>query len=130
MNAATFATGLFLLLALAACGSSTGSSPSPSPAEPSPSAPPSPSSAAVPESPVEGLVIDIEETGPDVRGFTIRSEDGDTWTFRIGELDNGDEFPPSHLHAHQDDDYPVLVTFHVEGGDLVATHLDDGTPPS
>ncbi len=118
------------LLLVAACGPGTSPSPSPSPSAP-PTVAPSASAVALPESPVEGLVIAIEQTGlNEVQGFTIRTTSGETWTFRIGELDNGDVFPPSHLNAHQADAYPVLVTFHVEGDELVATHLDDGTPPS
>jgi hypothetical protein len=75
-------------------------------------------------------VIDIEQTGlNDVQAFTIRTANGETLEFRIGELDNADEFPPGHLNAHKADAYPVLVTFHVVGTELVATHLADGTPP-
>ena len=121
--------GLAMLL-VAACGPAASPSPSPSPSA-APTVVPSGSAVAAPESPVEGLVIAIEQTGlNEVQGFTIRTTSGETWTFRIGDLDNGDVFPPSHLNAHQADAYPVLVTFHVEGDELVATHLDDGTPPS
>jgi hypothetical protein len=121
--------GLWLLL-VAACG--PGNTPSPSPPPPTASTvAPTASAVAAPESPVEGLVIAIEQTGlNEVQGFTIRTASGETWTFRIGDLDNGDVFPPGHLNAHQADAYPVLVTFHVEGDELVATHLDDGTAPS
>jgi hypothetical protein len=121
---------LALLLVIAACGVGNRLTPSPSPSVP-PSVAPTASAIAAPESPVEGLVIAIEQTGlNEVQGFTIRTTSGEEWTFRIGVLDNGDVFPPSHLNAHQADAYPVLVTFHVEGDELVATHLDDGTPPS
>ena len=121
--------GIAVLL-LAACGPAATPTPSPTPTA-GPTVAPTASAVAAPESPVEGLVVAIEQTGlNDVQGFTIRTESGETWTFRIGDLDNGDIFPPSHLNAHQADAYPVLVTFHVEGDELVATHLDDGTAPS
>jgi hypothetical protein len=122
-------TGLALLL-VAACGPVSSISPIPSPSA-LPTVAPSGSAIAVPVSPVEGLVVAIEQTGlNEVQAFTIRTASGETLTFRIGDLDNGDVFPPSHLNAHQADAYPVLVTFHVEGDELVATHLDDGTAPS
>jgi hypothetical protein len=116
-------------LALAACGVSA--SPSPSPATPPPSAAASSSSAAisgpeVPESPIDGVVIDVQRTSlVDVQGFTIRTEEGQEFEFRIGALENAAEFPPSHLGEHMADGVPVRVTFDVAGTELVATHLDD-----
>lgn len=124
------AVSLLLLLAIAGCTPEAVATPSPSPTVRPASASPGLSVPAAPESPVEGLVTAIDGSGDDIEGFTIETVDGQTWTFRVGELTNGDVFPPSHLQAHQDDEYPVLVTFHVEGDELVATHLDDGTPPS
>jgi hypothetical protein len=121
---------LAALLFAGACAVGSSPPPATSPSA-SASATPTASAIAAPESPVEGLVVAIEQTGlNDVQGFTIRTESGESWTFRIGQLDNGDVFPPSHLNAHQADAYPVLVTFHVEGDELVATRLEDGTPPS
>ena len=126
---------VLVLLALAAsavvvaCGVTGSPSPSPSPsaAPQSPTAIPTTTSGSVfPESPIDGVVIDVDRTSlVNVQNFTIRTTDGRTFEFRVGELDNVAEFPPSHLAEHMADGVPVRVTFHVEGTELVATHLDD-----
>ena len=54
-----------------------------------------------------------------VKGFTLRTNDGETITFTLGPLENGDEFPPGHLKEHQTPAAPVLVFFRQENGQLV-----------
>ena len=61
----------------------------------------------------------------DVRGFTIRTADGRTVVFRLGELENGTEFPPGHLGEHVATAVPVLVTYRDENGERVVVRLDD-----
>ena len=73
-----------------------------------------------------GIVIDVESQGlDDVRGFTLRSSAGDQLVFTIGELENGDEFPPAHLTEHMAAASPVLVFFRDENGELVAYRIED-----
>ena len=44
----------------------------------------------------------VESAGLDqVKGFTLRTNDGETIAFMLGPLENGDEFPPGHLKEHQ-----------------------------
>ena len=73
-----------------------------------------------------GLVVGVDSSGlTDVRGFTIRTNDGRTLVFRIGVLENGAQFPPGHLLEHEGTGVRVLVTYHEENGELVAIRMDD-----
>jgi len=73
-----------------------------------------------------GVVIAVDAASlTDVRGFTIRTADGRTVVFRLGELENGTEFPPGHLGEHVATAVPVLVTYRDDGGDRVVVRLDD-----
>jgi hypothetical protein len=80
----------------------------------------------VPGSPIAGIVIDVDSAGlDDVRGFTLRSSTGDELEFKIGQLENGDEFPPGHLTEHLAAASPVLVFFREENGELVVYRMED-----
>ena len=73
-----------------------------------------------------GVVIAVDAASlTDVRGFTIRTADGRTVVFRLGELENGTEFPPGHLGEHVATAVPVLVTYRDENGERVVVRLDD-----
>jgi hypothetical protein len=73
-----------------------------------------------------GLVVAVDSSGlTDVRGFTIRTNDGRTVDFRIGVLENGAQFPPGHLLEHAATGVKVVVTYRRENGELVAIRLDD-----
>jgi hypothetical protein len=75
-----------------------------------------------------GVVVAVESEGlADVRGFTLRTDDGRTVDFRVGRLENVAQFPPSHLGAHLGDAFPIRVTFQLSGGQRVAIRLEDGT---
>src|SRR5688572_15024203 len=75
---------------------------------------------------VEGVIVAIDGSGlDDVRGFTLRRPGGETLEFRIGELENGDEFPPGHLAEHQATAEPVVVYYRVEGNERFAVRLED-----
>jgi hypothetical protein len=114
---------LLLALLLGACGNPTSQSPS---ATASSATSPATSSSVFPESPVDGVVIGVDQTSlVDVQSFTIRTGDGRQFEFKVGRLENATEFPPSHLAEHQADGSPVRVTFDIEGTELVATRLDD-----
>ena len=45
--------------------------------------------------------------------------------FRLGELENGDEFPPGHLAEHQATAEPVVVYYRMEGNERFAVRLED-----
>ena len=73
-----------------------------------------------------GVVIAVDAASlTDVRGFTIRTADGQTVVFRLGELENGTEFPPGHLGEHIATAVPVLVTYREENGERVVVRLED-----
>ena len=73
-----------------------------------------------------GLVTAVDSAGlANVRGFTIRTDDGRTISFRIGALENGAQFPPGHLLEHRATGAKVVVTYRTEGSDRVAVRLDD-----
>jgi hypothetical protein len=73
-----------------------------------------------------GVVIAVDSVSlTDVRGFTIRTPDGRTVAFRLGQLENGAQFPPGHLNEHMATAVPVLVTYRDEDGNLVAVRLED-----
>ena len=85
------------------------------------------SSFARPASRTEvGVVTAVESVSlTDVRAFTIRTPDGRTFVFRVGALENGAEFPPSHLGEHQAAASPVRVTYRDESGEHVAVRIED-----
>ena len=73
-----------------------------------------------------GVVIAVDSTSlTDVRGFTIRTPDGRTVAFRLGQLENGAAFPPGHLGEHEATAVPVLVTYRDENGERVVVRLED-----
>jgi hypothetical protein len=118
-----------LVLMVAACAPTTTPSLSPVPTT-SPSAASQSSDSPFPTSPLDGVVIDVSQTSlVDVLAFEIRTADGREFEFKVGELDNVAEFPPSHLAEHMADSVPIRVEFHVENNELIATHLDDAPAP-
>ena len=73
-----------------------------------------------------GLVTAVDATGlTDVRGFTIRTDDGRIVRFLIGALENGVQFPPGHLLEHRATGAKVVVTYRSENGELVVIRIDD-----
>jgi len=75
---------------------------------------------------VEGVIVAIDGSGlDDVRGFTLRRPGGEIVEFQIGELENGDEFPPGHLAEHQATAEPVIVYYRIEGNERFAVRLED-----
>ena len=76
-----------------------------------------------------GIVVFVDSVSlTDVRGFAIRTADARTVQFRVGQFENGAEFPPGHLGEHQATSQPVRVTYREEGGELVAIRIEDATP--
>lgn len=73
-----------------------------------------------------GVVVAVDSAGlADVRGFTLRTDDGRTIDFRIGRLQNPVQFPPAHLAVHLADGVPVRVTWVLDGSERVAVRLED-----
>lgn len=82
--------------------------------------------AAIPASPVRGVLLGIDAAGlSEVTGFTLRLDDGRSFEFLIGTLENGVEFPPGHLAEHMATSTPIRVSFRVDGTSLVAYRLED-----
>jgi hypothetical protein len=73
-----------------------------------------------------GVVIDVDAASlGDVRGFTLRTNDGRSVTFTLGPLQNPTEFAPGHLAEHQATSTPIVVTYRDEAGARVAVRLED-----
>jgi hypothetical protein len=73
-----------------------------------------------------GVVIGVDSVSlTDVRGFTLRTTDGRTVVFRIGELQNAGQFPPGHLGEHQATATPIVVTYREVSGERLAVRLED-----
>lgn len=122
------ALAVALALVLAACaGAASTSSPVELTFAPaSPAGSDASASQEIPGSPIVGVVTSIDSAGLDkVRGFTIQAVNGSTFTFVIGTLDNGADFPPGHLAEHMAAAAPVLVFFKVVDGKFVVYHLED-----
>lgn len=122
------ALALTLSLVLSACG---GAAATPSlvgitPAPASPTGSDASPSQEVPGSPIAGVVTSIDSAGLDqVRGFTLQSMNGTSFTFVIGVLENGADFAPGHLTEHMASAAPVLVFFKVVDGKFVVYRLED-----
>jgi hypothetical protein len=114
---------------VAACGASPGTTPGPlETASIAAAASATPAVAAV-TSPVDGVLTHIDAAGlSKVTGFTLRLATGRQITFRIGILENGDQFPPGHLAEHLATSAPIRVYFRPDGPDLVVYRLEDAPP--
>jgi hypothetical protein len=88
-------------------GASPGKTPKPT-AKPTKTAAPKPSPTPAP-----------------VTGFTLLTIGGETLTFKIGKLDNADDFPPSDLYDRLTTEDPIRVDFTIEGDTLVVYHIED-----
>ena len=84
------------------------------------------------DSPVTGVLTHLDTAGlAAVAGFTLRLDDGRSVAFKIGVLENGDQFPPGHLGEHLASADPVRVFFRLVGPDLVVYRIEDaGASPS
>jgi hypothetical protein len=128
MVVATLAVALALIPGVTGCGPATtpAATPAPPAATPAPSADASP---AVPASPVTGVLLGVTAEGlARVKGFRLRTGEGQEIDFEIGTLENGVEFPPGHLAEHLATSSPVRVFFRPEGDRLVVYRLEDASP--
>ena len=75
---------------------------------------------------VVGVVLAIDSGGlSDVRGFTLRTADGQVFEFSLAKLENGATFPPGHLAEHVATATPILVKYRDASGTLEAIRIDD-----
>jgi hypothetical protein len=92
------------------------------------------SAAQPPRQTETGVVIAVDSMSlTNVKGFTIRTPDGRTVVFRLGQLENASQFAPGHLNEHVATAVPVLVTYRNENGQRVVVRLEDApgaSPPS
>jgi hypothetical protein len=74
---------------------------------------------------VVGLVVGVDSAGlTDVRSFRLRTDDGQTLEFGLAGLENGVQFPPSHLAEHQLTASRIRVWYR-SGDPLQAIRLED-----
>lgn len=75
---------------------------------------------------VVGVIVAVQSEGLDsVQGFDLRTADGATVAFRLGDLENAAAFPPGHLVEHQATAQSVRVWFVTEGAEKVAIRIED-----
>ena len=105
-------------VATASAGPSGSGGPATGPASGSP--------AFVPDSPVAGVVTAVQMSGAaTITGFTLHTNDGETVVFKIGVLQNADDFPASQLKDYETTGAPILVFFNQTGSDLVVFRIED-----
>jgi len=76
--------------------------------------------------PVTGVIVAVDSAGlSDVRGFTLRTNDGALMDFRLERLENATAFPPGHFAEHQATAEPVVVRYEGEGDALYAIRVED-----
>jgi len=126
---ATLAVAVALVPGLAGCGPAITPDVTPDVTLAPSAAPSAVSTPAVPPSPVTGVLLGVTAEGlADVKGFRLRTGDGQEIDFEIGTLENGVEFPPGHLAEHLASSSPVRVFFRPEGDRLVAYRIEDASP--
>ena len=78
-----------------------------------------------------GVVIAVDsESLTNVTGFTIRTADGRTVAFKLGQLETASQFAPGHLNEHIATAVPVLVTYQDVNGAKVVVRLEDAVAAS
>ena len=75
---------------------------------------------------VTGAIVAVDAGSlSDVRGFTLRTAQGELLEFSLARLENGADFPPGHLAEHQATAEQVIVQFEVVDGVRFAVYLGD-----
>jgi hypothetical protein len=75
---------------------------------------------------VVGVVTEVDATSlSDVCCFTLRTSDGQTLMFELGQLQNGVDFPPGHLAEHQATATPIRVWWKAGLDSRLAIRLED-----
>jgi hypothetical protein len=74
---------------------------------------------------VSGLVLKIEAKSLlELESLTVLDDLGTEWVFEI-EHPHPLGFTPSHIREHMLLGKPITVTFHFQGGNLIADYLND-----
>jgi hypothetical protein len=75
----------------------------------------------------EGIVTQVTSSGTlAVASFQLRTDDGTTLTFTLGDLDlSPPGFNGPHLYVHRATLQPIIVTYRTDGTSLVAVRLVD-----
>ena len=74
-----------------------------------------------------GIVVAVDQASlTDIRSFALRTETGETLTFRLGALDlSSCGFPANHLREHMATSTAVEVAYTEANGERVAVRLVD-----
>jgi len=73
-----------------------------------------------------GIVVALDAGGGQVTGFSLRTQEGETIAFVIGELEvDGAAFPASHLAEHAVTLQPIAVGYRIEDGRNVVHRMVD-----
>jgi hypothetical protein len=81
------------------------------------------------DSPMQGAVVSVDSAGlGQVRGFTLRMIDGETFKLVLGTLENPTEFPPGHLSEHLASSEPIRAYFRESNGVRVVYRIEDARP--
>lgn len=74
-----------------------------------------------------GIVVSVDQASlTDIRSFALRTDTGETLTFRVGDLDiSGGGFPANHLREHMATSIAVAVAYTEANGERVAVRLVD-----
>jgi hypothetical protein len=75
----------------------------------------------------EGIVTQVTSSGTlAVASFQLRTDDGATLTFTLGDLDlSPPGFNGPHLYVHRATLQPIIVTYRTDGSTLLAVRLVD-----
>jgi hypothetical protein len=84
------------------------------------------SAPPLPASPVDGVVVAVDSPSlGQVRGFALRTTDGNVYDLAVGLLENATEFSPSHISEHMASSVPVRAFYRVENGVPTVYRLED-----
>lgn len=73
-----------------------------------------------------GIVVALDASGGQVSGFTLRTPEGETILFVIGDLEvDAAAFPASHLTEHAVTLQPIAVAYRVVDGRNVVHRMVD-----
>ncbi len=84
------------------------------------------------DSTAEGIVTQVTSSGTlAVSSFQLRTDDGRTLTFTLGDLDlSPPGFNGPHLYVHRATLQPIIVSYHAAGSGLIADRMVDAPVPS
>ena len=85
--------------------------------------------ADLPPSPVEGVVVRIDQASLGVvNEVDVLMVNGKTVTLAMGPLENAQQFSPSHLSQHMATALPILAYYRLQDGRPVIYRLEDALP--